>query len=512
VRRALPIAGLIGLVVWIFASPFHTDAPPVRISRAEAIRKAREALAERGIQLQSSWTVLSQVEGQPGELNRFVWHTAGQERYKSLLGAYVTPPTWFVRFAKFQGDVAERAEEYQVYLDGSGRTLRVNHDLPEAAPGRNLTQDEARAIAVTVLGDQSSFKEVSADAQKRPARTDWTFVFKDTRDYGLTEGEPRISVEVDGDQVVDTARYVYIPEEWSRKERARQTLPGIFGTVCIVFIVAIVASTAIIGVIHWSRHRQFSTRTFVAVFATLSVTNAFTALNGWPVVASQASTAQPLALQVGIALTGALVFSLFSGLTLALVAGLVASKMGTTHGGRMRAPVPHLLLGVSIGLILAGAAALARHAVPPANPLWGSMGPASGVVPLIGGALAPLNGYFIQTLVMLALIYVLSRWPRALWVWIVAGLALAGTSGIETMPGWVILGGSTGIILLIAYLLVFRQEPALLVLTTATLSVLVALRDGLQRPHPAALPGAVLAVILVGIAGWLWYRSAISTL
>jgi hypothetical protein len=507
VRRALPIAGFIGLVVWILAAPFHTDAPPIRISRAEAIRKAREALAERGIQLPSSWTVLSQVEGQPGEMNRFVWQTAGQERYKSLLGVYVTPPTWFVRFAKFQGDVAERAEEYQVYLDGSGRVLRVNHDLPEAAPGKNLTQDEARAIAVTALGDQSSFKEVSADAQKRPARTDWTFVFKDTRDYGLTEGEPRISVEVDGDQVVDTARYVYIPEEWSRRERARQTLPGIFGTVCIVFIVAIVASTAIIGVIHWSRHRQFSTRTFVAVFATLFVSAAFNALNSWPVIASQASTAQPLALQVGIALTGALVFALFSGLALALVAGLVASKMGTTDGGRVRAAIPRLLLGVSIGLLLAGAGALARHAVPPPNPLWGSLGSASGVVPLIGGALAPLNAYFIQTLVILALIYVLSRWPRALWIWVVAGLALAGTSGIETMAGWLILGGTTGIVLLIAYLLVFRQEPALVVLTTATLAVLVTLRDGFQHPYPAARAGAFIAAILIAIAGWTWYRS-----
>jgi hypothetical protein len=128
-------------------------------------------------------------------------------------------------------------------------------------------------------------------------------------------------------------------------------------------------------------------------------------------------------------------------------------------------------------------------------------------VPLIGGALAPLNGYFIQTLVILALIYALTRWPRALWIWIVTGLALAGTSGIETISGWLILGGTTGIVLLIAYLLVFRQDTALLVLTTATLSVLATLRDGFQHPYPAALAGAFIAAILIGIAGWTWYRS-----
>jgi hypothetical protein len=506
VRRALPIAGIIGLAAWIFATPFHTDAPPVQISRAEAIQKARDALAERGIQLPDTWTVLSQVEGQPGELNRFVWQTAGRERYESLLGVYVTPPSWFVRFARFQGDVAERAEEYQVFVTGSGQVLRVKHSLPEAAPGKNLSQDEAREIAAKRLGDQSAFKEVSADAQKRPARTDWTFTFKDTRDYGLTEGEPRVSIEVAGDQVVDIARYVFIPEEWSRKERARHTLPGIFSTICVVLIVAIVASAAIIGVIHWSRHRQFSTRTFVAVFATLFLSAALAALNNWPAIAAQALTAQPLALQVGIALVAGLVFGLFSAVALALVAGLVVSRMG--QGGRVHAPVPLALLGVSIALVWAGAGALARHAIPPPNPVWGNMASASAVVPLVGGALGPLSGYFTQTLVILTLVYALTRWPRAVWIWIVAGLALVGTSGIDTVPSWLILGGTTGILLLIAYLLVFRQEPALVVLTTATLSVLVALRDGFQRPYPSALPGFLIGIILVGIAGWTWYRSA----
>src|SRR5581483_5039881 len=119
---------------------------------------------------------------------------------------------------------------------------------------------EARMIALKALGDPAPFKEVSADAEKRPARTDWTFVFKDTRDYGLPEGEPRVSIEVDGDQIADTARYVYIPEEWSRQERAKQTLPTIFNTVCIVLIVAMIATAAVIGAIHWSRNQGFHPR------------------------------------------------------------------------------------------------------------------------------------------------------------------------------------------------------------------------------------------------------------
>jgi hypothetical protein len=112
--RTLPILGLAGLVVWLFASSFRTDAPPITISRSEAEKQARQALADKGVELDSSWKLLSHVEGQPGEINRFVWQTAGRDRYQKLLGVYVTPPSWVVRFARFQGDVAERAEEYQV--------------------------------------------------------------------------------------------------------------------------------------------------------------------------------------------------------------------------------------------------------------------------------------------------------------------------------------------------------------------------------------------------------------
>src|SRR5262249_23804293 len=267
VTTSLPLIGIAGLAAWIFASSFHTDAPPVRIGRAEAENSARQALAERHTQLDPSWTVLSRVEGQPGQMNRFVWQKAGRERYMKLLGVYVTPPTWFVRFARFKGDVAERAEEYQVYIDGEGKPFRVSHELPEGRPGKNLTETEARTIARSNLSDPSVFKEVSAEASKKPARTDWTFVFKDTRDYGLPEGEARVSIQIAGDEVVDTARYVYVPEDWARNERAQQNLPTIFTIACTILLIAMAAAGAVVGVIRWSRKRAFSGRTFFAIFA-----------------------------------------------------------------------------------------------------------------------------------------------------------------------------------------------------------------------------------------------------
>ena len=297
-----------------------------------------------------------------------------------------------IRFARFQGEVAERAEEYQVYVDESGRVFRVGHDLPEARPGKNLTETEARSLAESAVHEPlSDFAEVSAEANKRPARTDWTFVLKDTRDYGLPEGEPRISIEIAGDEVADSARYVYIPEEWSRNERAKQTIPSIVTVVCTIMIMSVVVAGAVVGAIHWSRKRPFSARLFFGVFAAVFVVGAVSVINSWPVLASRASTAQPLELQAGTTIAASLVFGIFSAAGLGLVAGLVAANRKSSWRWPLRRSI---LLGVSAGLAMAGAGALARHAGPSTSPLWGNLGPASTFMPLLGAALAPLGTFF----------------------------------------------------------------------------------------------------------------------
>src|SRR5207244_10063670 len=124
---ALPIC-VIGLVLWIAASPFRLDVPPIQITRSEAERQARQALNDRGVQLDQSWRVLSRIEGQPGEQNRFVRQKAGRSVYERLLGTYLTPPHWFVRFARFQRAVAERREEFPAFIDGNGRAFRLTRD------------------------------------------------------------------------------------------------------------------------------------------------------------------------------------------------------------------------------------------------------------------------------------------------------------------------------------------------------------------------------------------------
>jgi len=506
VSRALPIAGLAGLIVWILASAFHTDAPAIEIDRGEAEREARAALSRQGVELDSRWTVLSHVEGQPGEMNRFVWQTAGRARYEKLLGIYVTPPIWVVRFARFQGDVAERAEEYQVYIRGDGGIFRVYHQLAEATPGVSLNEQQGRALAVSALPDSSNFKEVSSQAAKRPARTDWTFVFKDTRDYGLPQGEARISVEISGDKVTDQTRYVYVPEDWSRNEKNRRNLPSTLSIVCTVILAALVLAGAVVGAIRWSRKRPFSRRTFLAVSSAVFLISVVNVINNWPVIASQASTAQPLALQAGAAVVITIVVGIFTGLGVGLAAGLVAPKVNGAKG--LSAGLP---IGVSVAFVLAGTGALARHAAAAASPLWGNLGPASAWAPLLASTLGPAQVFFIQVVVMLLVLYAVRGKPHAAWIWLLVGIVLGGSSSIETIPAWLILGVTTGVALMLAYVLIFRHQPQLILVTVATLVMLGAVRDAIQRMFPNALTGSLAGAVLVAAAAWLWFRGSMES-
>jgi hypothetical protein len=169
-----------------------------------------------------------------------------------------------------------------------------------------------------------------------------------------------------------------------------------------------------------------------------------------------------------------------------------------------------VVLGVSVGMAMAGISALIHLAAPRIAPVWGSLGPASAFAPFLGGALGPLGGFFTGTLILLVVVYGLQHRPRAAAIWILVGLAWEGTSSVETIPAWLIIGVTTGIVLWIAYRLVFRNRPELVLLAAGTLTALSAIRDGMQRMYSGALPASVTAAIILAISALIWFRGTIS--
>ncbi len=82
-----------------------------------------------------------------GLADLFVWQEGGPETYRSVIGSHIEAPHWQVRYARFEGDVVERAEEYLVHVDSEGRAFRIQHQLPEGRPGASLPREEARDLA-----------------------------------------------------------------------------------------------------------------------------------------------------------------------------------------------------------------------------------------------------------------------------------------------------------------------------------------------------------------------------
>ena len=184
------------------------------VSRAEAANVARAALAARGVTLGPQWRVMPVPDDGSGGPREFVSVTAGEERRRQLLGKYLPDPRWNVRIATFEGDVAERAEEWHVFVTRTAQVLRVEHTLPEDRPGATLDESAARARATAVLMREFGLRtepsgavargqarEVSARPAKRKARTDWTFTYADMSLPPLAQGELRIEVELAGDDV-----------------------------------------------------------------------------------------------------------------------------------------------------------------------------------------------------------------------------------------------------------------------------------------------------------------------
>ena len=172
------------------------------LSRTAAADIARSALAARGVTLGPQWRVLPVPDDGSGGPHEFVSETAGEERRRQLLGRYLPEPRWNVRIATFEGDVAERAEEWRVFVTKAGQILRTEHTLPEARPGATLDENAARERAVAIVARDfgldiagGTLREVSARPAKRKARTDWTFTFVDASLPPLPQGEPRIAVE-----------------------------------------------------------------------------------------------------------------------------------------------------------------------------------------------------------------------------------------------------------------------------------------------------------------------------
>jgi len=514
--RILLIIGIVGLIIWFFTTSFHNYAPNFTVSRSEAEEIARKTLEDRGITLSDTWQLLGRVQVPLGDDDRFIWQNEGKEKYEELSGHYIFPPRWQFRFVRFEGDVAERAEEYQIYITGKGEVLRFRHILPEGRAGASLSETQARRLARYLLQekyqlDASSLKEVSAEPTKLPKRKDWLFTFADEKHHPLDQGETRIAVEVAGDKVVDSYRYIHVPEEWQRQERNRNSQLQIIQILVGILIFLIFLAGVITGVVKWSR-KKFSVLIFLIFFALLLIVGIINMFNQWPLMMAQFSTAEPLTNQIFTVVALNVVGILFRSAVSALVIGFITSWI--TKQSPPQRTLIYIGAGLGLGMLITGLSSVVTALFKPSlEPLWADFSALSYYIPILRSGLHPISGYILNTTLILLIISAIDNftlgWTRKKIIFailiVLMGFMVAGNS-LVSVSFFVIAGLISGIIYLLAYIFVFRFNLCLIPLATGAGVIVDILRQGIMNAYPSAIPGAVVAIAVIGFISIYWYR------
>ncbi len=516
-RTIWTAAGAIALVALVAAgaafrrpNPFGT----LPISAGQADSLARAELQRRGVVLTPTWRVMLVPDDGSDGAHQFVYETAGEQRWRELLGVYLPKPRWRVRVATFVGDANETAEEWHMYVTASGEVRGVRHVLPEARAGASLDEAAARQRALAAIADRfhlgpAQLRAVSAKPEKQKARTDWTFTYTDTSIAPLPQGEPRIDADLGGDEVTSVGRYVHVPEDWDREQRAASTRNLIIQIAESVVFGGLLLGAAIIGMLAWSR-RRYAPRLFFYAAGFVLVVSAIGVLNNLPKVIAALPTAAPLQLQlIGVVAVSAVGLTVLAALVGLAIGAIPPRLIGLGRVEDRDAAKLAIAAGCVAAAFAAGAAAVRA-------PIWArapAIDPVGATAPIVDAVLGPLSGLMTRIAIVAATLATVDRacgsWTRRRAVSIVAlvaiGFLAGGTPAGSHAGGWAAAGVITAAALVILYVGLLRFDITLVPLALAVMAAIGQIARGADRAYPGALLGSVLAAVALLLLGWWWF-------
>ncbi len=509
---ALAVAGI---VIWALAAPWKTDVRGLSLNRAQAVDRAHEVLKERGISLNANWMALASVDGLPDETDSFVWRSLGEQTYHSLVGSYLEPPLWKIRFVRFDGDIADRAEEYQVYLAGAGEVFRFRHELPEARPGKSLDEPEARKIAADWIRsayglEAASLKEVVSNQFLQPARRDWIFAWSNPAVDLQGKGEVRAGVRVYGDEVTSYRRYVEIPDEWKRQERNRRATMEVIGSVTSFGVLLLILALTVDAFIAWIKG-DFRMGAFLVSALAIFVLDLVANFNRFPSVLASFSTAKSLLNQELTHWIKVLVKSVAMAAIPAMWIGVLQVRFARTLEALPLNERPvgrRFALGLGIGAIVEAAKACAQLLNRRWEPNWPAFGSASDYfVPL--SALGSVSTFMIVCAGAGLVFWNLHYRLRKPWMRVGACilLALMVSSSRASVDTWLVSSLVTSVLLISVSAFLRRVGDEMVLPIVAASAVLGAVLMIATQAHPSSTLQAVLT--LAGVVGvsWFWFKS-----
>ncbi len=196
-----------------FSRAFPEASIDFKVTRVEAVARGEAVLKARGFSV-AGMRPLATFDVDD-EAKVFLERTLGLEKANPLFATSVPVWRWSVRWVK----PLEKLE-YRAAVAPDGRVLAVRRLLPEKEAAPDPGDAAARALAEESIRkdrglDPAALRFISAVVERRPARTDRTFVWEsNTIRFG--DAAMRYLVEVQGDRVGRTSLHLEVPQKWRR--------------------------------------------------------------------------------------------------------------------------------------------------------------------------------------------------------------------------------------------------------------------------------------------------------
>lgn len=223
-----------GIGLKYFYVAFPEASIDFKVTQAGSEKIAQSFLAARGYNI-AGYRHASEFS-YDDQAKVFLERELGLAKANPLFGTRVRIWRWAHRWY-----VPLQKEEFSAEVSPKGEIISFDHTVPETLAGKNLTQAEARVLAEDYLEktagrDTASLEFVEASSEVRPKRTDHTFTWKE-KGFEVKDGNYRIQVTVQGDEVAGYDEFLHVPEAWTRDYQKLRSLNQAAGTVDSLFFI-----------------------------------------------------------------------------------------------------------------------------------------------------------------------------------------------------------------------------------------------------------------------------------
>lgn len=342
-KRRWIVAGLcvvagIALMTGFRVDRFGARSLKLEVTRSQAAGIAEAFCTELGLDASDYRRSVQFRSGVGSSHYTHLIRNAGVARADSLMVENTSPWYWHVRWFK-----PMEKEEIQVRVDASGRVVGFNHIIPETRAGPELETDDARAKAEAFVEqtfsrsvtDTAQYKLLEARSEKEKDRMDHHFVWERI-DRKIEDGEFRVNVRVQGDEVGFLSTQYKAPEEFLRSLRQRGARHALASTVPVL---AILATLILAGIYFFRQYRAGEIRWKLPVGIGIAVVilTVLNWINSLPPFFHAYDTSQAMMTYLGIQGVALLIGTPMMGLAIAAMFSLVMALKGSLYSEEMGA-------------------------------------------------------------------------------------------------------------------------------------------------------------------------------